>query len=324
MLISMVAAGLACGPALPPPPAYPTAEDGLDAPEIETPPGLSKDSPPPQAILPGDVVRLRIMSAESYEPVELWVDDLGRIHVPFGGDVEVLGLGLTDAESRIEQVVRQYDRYARVSLAMHSFSGHRVTVTGAVDKPGVYEARPGLRIADIVASAGGTRVLIAGAEATEAADMEGARIVRDGKTLPVSVKHALFGESQHNVFVRPGDIIYVPWMASRQIPVLGDVRSARNVPFHEGLRLTEALAAAGGPSRTADTADIRIVRGPLSRAKVYRANLDDVMKGDTTDVVLAPGDVVFVTEHWFATTTDVINRLTPILATAAVFSTLSR
>jgi len=192
-----------------------------------------------------------------------------------------------------------------------------------VEKPGVYEAKPGARIADIVASAGGTRVLTL-PELIDVADIDGARIVRDGKTVPVSVKRALSGEPNHNVYIRPGDIIFVPWMVGRQIAVLGDVRSGRNVPFHEGIRLTEALAAAGGPTRTADTADVRIIRGPLSRAKVYRANLDDLVNGKTTDIVLAPGDVVFISEHWFATATEVINRLTPLLATAGFYAAYVR
>ncbi len=315
---------IGCRPALPSAPTFPAADDGFGMSDIETPAGVSEDVPPPHAILPGDVLQLKVLSAEPYETTELWVDSAGCIHVPFGGDVVVMGLGLSQAEERVEQAIRKFDRFARVTLAIKSFSGHRIMVSGAVDKPGAYEARPGMRVAEVIAAAGGTRVLIGGNEMAEAADVDGARIVRDGKALPVSVKRAIFGEPLHNVYVRPGDIIFIPWMTSRHIPVLGDVRTARNVPFHPGLRLTEALAAAGGPSRTADNADIRIVRGPLSRAKVFRANLDDVIRGNTTDVVLAPGDVIFVTEHWFATASEVINRLTPLLASVAVGTSLVR
>ena len=324
ILMFWACTAIACGPSLPAPPMFPAPSDGFLTSEAEEPAGLSEDTPPQQTILPGDLVQLQIMSTQSYTPIELWVDATGRLHIPLGGDVIVSGLGLTEAEERIEQAIRRYDKFARVALVIRAFSGHRVSVSGAVDKPGAFEARPGTRIADIVASAGGTRVLIGTGESIDAADVDGARIVRDGKTLPVSVKRALFGELQHNVYVRPGDIIFIPWMVGRQIPVLGDVHSARNVPFHAGLRLTEALAAAGGPTRTADNADIRIVRGPLSRAKVYRANLKDVLTGETTDVVLAPGDVVFVTEHWLATASDVITRLTPILAAATVYTAFAR
>ncbi len=324
LLIFLVCAATACGPALAAPLTFPSTADSFITSTAEEPEGLPDDAPPPQTIHPGDLLHVQIMSAESHEPIEMLVDSTGRLHIPFGGDVIVSGLEISDAEGRVEQVVRRYDRFARVTLAIRAFSGHRVSVTGAVAKPGAFEARPGARITDIVAAAGGTHVLIGDSESIDAADVDGARIVRDGKALPVSVKRALWGEPKHNVYVRPGDTIFIPWMIGRQIPVLGDVRTACNISFHDGLRLTEALAAAGGPSRTAETADVRIVRGPLSRAKVYRANLNDVMTGQTIDVVLAPGDVIFVTEHWFATTTEVITRLTPILATATVITAISR
>jgi polysaccharide biosynthesis/export protein len=320
----LLCTGISCHSSIPTAPMLPSDADGYRELAMEEPAGVANDMPPKQVLLPGDLLQLQILSAEKYDPAELWVDTEGRLHIPFGGDVQVLGLELTEAEARIQEVVRKFDRYARVTLTIRSFAGHRVIVSGAVDKPGVYEAKPGTRIADIVASAGGTRVLGSNSDPVEASDVDAARIVRDGKTLPVSVKRAMFGDIVHNVYARPGDIIFIPWMMGRQIAVLGDVRQARNVPFHAGLRLTEALAAAGGPSRTADTADVRIIRGPLSRAKVYRASLDDLISGETTDVVLAPGDVIFVTEHWFATATDVINRLTPLLATAALYSTLTR
>ncbi|HRI62635.1 MAG TPA: SLBB domain-containing protein [Polyangium sp.] len=312
-----------CNPAVLPAPTFPAPGELIQSPTAMNQQGLSDDSPPAPTVLPGDMLRLQIVSPEAYEPIELWVNASGQVHVPLGGDVAISGLTLTDAEQRIEQKIQQYDKFARVNLIMQSFSGHRVIVSGAVDKPGAYEARPGVRIADVVAQAGGVRVLLANGEAQEAADIDAARIVRQGKTLPISIKFALVGEPLHNVYVRPGDIIFIPWLTNRQIPVLGDVKSARNVPYHQGLRLTEALAAAGGAARTADTADVRIVRGPLSRAKVYRANLDDLMTGATTDIELVPGDVIFVTEHWFATATDVINRLTPILAAATVYSVIA-
>jgi len=302
----------------------PLDTDGHHSSALEEPIGLSVDPPPAQNIFPGDLVHLRIMSTEPYEPVEIWVDSTGSLHIPFGGGVTVTGLEITEIEARIEELIRKYDRYARVAITVRSFSGHRVVVSGAVDKPGVYEAKPGVRIADIVASAGGTRVTQGSSGTVDAADIAGARIVRDGKTVPVSVRRALLGEPNHNVYVRPGDIIFIPWMIGRHIAILGDMRSPCNVPYHEGIRLTEVLAAAGGPSRTADTADVRIIRGPLSSPKVYRANLDDLIRGNTTDVVLAPGDVIFVTEHWFATATDVISRVTPLLATATFYATLAR
>jgi hypothetical protein len=45
--------------------------------------------------------------------------------------------------------------------------------------------------------------------------------------------------------------------------------------------------------------------------------------GKATDVVLAPGDIVYVTKSWYASTADVLNALAPILALANSFAILA-
>ena len=86
---------------------------------------------------------------------------------------------------------------------------------------------------------------------------------------------------------------------------------------HAGIRLTEVLARAGGiVSERGDRKDIRIIRGSLREPQVYTTNLKALMGGKATDVVLAPGDIVYVTKAWYASTADVLNALSPILSLA--------
>jgi polysaccharide export outer membrane protein len=92
--------------------------------------------------------------------------------------------------------------------------------------------------------------------------------------------------------------------------------------FRRGLRLTEALAESGGITQPADLEDVRVLRGGLAHPRMYVANLKDVLAAKRPDVELAPGDVVFVTEHWFATTTDVLARLVPAVATTVLAGTI--
>ena len=65
-----------------------------------------------------------------------------------------------------------------------------------------------------------------------------------------------------------------------------------------------------------DRKDIRIVRGSLSEPRIYTTNLKALMSGKATDVELIPGDIVYVTNTWYATTADVLNALSPILSLA--------
>jgi polysaccharide export outer membrane protein len=308
----------ACGGAMLPPPIRPGNDEAfvsVPAPDL---PGLGSDPAEPYVILPGDVLHLRTVSVEPLDAPDIVVDSAGFAHLPLGGEVQLGGLSLGEAERRCEQLVRRFDRFAHATLAVSDAGGHRISVVGAVAKPGVYALRPDVRIADALALAGGPSTFDAEGEQLDAADLESARVVREGVVLPIALPRALQGDPRHNVRVRAKDLIYIPASRGRRITVLGSVNTPRSVPFRAGMRLTEALAKSGGINQDADQGDVRIVRGSLARPRIYTTSLRDLVGGRGTDVELAAGDVVFVTEHWLATTSNVMSRLTPFLAATAL------
>ena len=288
------------------------------------PPGLLEDPPAPRVLVPGDVLHIEVVSLDAGPLADTEVDAAGRVHVPLAGDVAVGGMALTEAEKKLEEALRRYDRFARVNVSIVRSTGQRATVTGAVSKPGVVELPPDAHLADVLALAGGPKTWDAEGESMSLADLPAGRLVRGGKMLPVSLSKALLGDPHHNVRVRPGDVVFVPALQGERISVLGEVGKPRVVSFRAGLRLSEALALAGGSTRDADLADVRIVRGPLSAPRVYQANVRDLLDGEAPDVELAPGDIVYVTEHWLASTTDVLARLTPALAMTSLGIALSK
>lgn len=305
-------------------PTFPSDDAAFAPPTSIEPPGMTDDPPAPYVVRPGDIFRLRVASVDPMDVSDLTVDTTGILHVPLGGDVNVAGLTLAKAEKAVENAIHPMDRFARVTLSVQKPSGQRVTVSGVVSRPGVYEISPDARVAEVLALSGGPRTADAEGEQHDLADLDGARIYRGGAPLPISVSRATEGDPRHNVRVRPGDVLYVPPSRGRRVIILGEVASPKVVPFQRGFRLSEALAIAGGTTKDADNADIRVVRGPLSHPKVYVANLRALVNGSGGDIELAPGDIVFVTEHWFATTTNVISRLTPLLAATAVTATMLR
>jgi hypothetical protein len=50
--------------------------------------------------------------------------------------------------------------------------------------------------------------------------------------------------------------------------------------------------------------------------------LRDVVDGDSSDVELAAGDIVYVTQEWTASAGEVLNRISPIL-TVGVTATVT-
>ena len=302
----------------------PGDDPAFSAPERIDPPGLASDPPEALLLLPGDVIRLTTVSAKTETFEGLIVDAKGQLHVPLAGDVQVGGLSLATAEKAVEKALRRYDRFVRANLIISKLDGHAASVLGQAANPGRYQVSPGMRLGDLVAVAGGAAKGEVHRVPTLLGNLDLARLVRNGETVPVSVPLAMQGETKHNVRVRAGDQLYIPPVTSELIMVLGDVNTPQPMAYRHGLRLTEALAVAGGiDTARGDRKDVRIVRGSLREPQVYTANLKDLTSGDATDVVLAPGDIVYVTKSWYASTADVLDALSPVLSLANSFAILA-
>jgi len=299
-------------PSFKPPPTYPhedpeygAAQQGLT--------GLDGDPPMPLVLLPGDTITVRTTSNESTVYEGLIIDSEGKVHVPVIGAVQVARLAPQQAERTIEGMMQKIDRFVRVNVLVTEWGGHFATVIGAVVEEGAKTLSPGMRLAELVAASGGPLRTTEG-EINYVADLDGARLMRDGKQVPVSLRQALLGEPRHNVFIHAGDQLFVPPGLGNRVAVLGgDTRTGAMLNYRPGMRLTEALASGGGFNIASDVEDIRIIRGSLKKPIVYRYNFDDLIGGKTGDVELAAGDVVFVTRHWSAAWGEFMDRTVPLL-----------
>jgi len=308
----------ACAPSLPKAPATPTEDHEFETALMAVPSGMDKDPPVQDVLRPGDLLSVGFVGEKDLEPFQTSVDRSGSVHLPLLGDVVVAGLTLTDAERTVQQGIRHYDRFVRVVLGIADAKGHVATVTGAVERPGNIPIVGDARLADVLGAAGGPKLSGYMDHVVSLGDVDGTRVVRDGVRLPIDARLALSGDPRHNVRIRPGDVIYVPPALDARIAVLGFVGKPETVAYHSGMRITEALAEAGGMTKSADLADIRVLRGGYAHPKVFVANARDIFTAKRPDVVLAPGDVIYVTEHWFASVTDVLDQLVPLAATATV------
>ncbi|PKN49339.1 MAG: hypothetical protein CVU63_02435 [Deltaproteobacteria bacterium HGW-Deltaproteobacteria-20] len=278
----------------------------------------------PDTLHPGDTLHLRILGATEMDVPALIVDRGGHVHVALLGDVLVGGITLSEAEAAVLERLRKYDKVSEVSLQLVGTAGRRVSVSGAVEKPGNVAIVGDGRLAQVLADAGGPRMANTGDKLVGLADMDGAQLVRDGKVLPVDFVRALEGDPRHNVRVRSGDVIVVPPAVHGRIVVLGNVNKPRTLPFQRGMRLSEALAEAGGLAQSADSQDVRVLRGGYRKPKLYVTNAQHLFEGRASDPILAAGDIVYVSKHWFATVGEVIEKVVPAVATAAVITTLTR
>jgi polysaccharide export outer membrane protein len=320
---ALAALFLACAPEPPRAPTTPTDDAAFTATAPPEPPGLD-DDPIVEAdrLHAGDVLSIKYVGNKDTEPPNVIVDRAGAIHLPLVGDVTVGDKTPSEAEQLVQEKLRRYDHYSTVSLTVLETKGRIATVSGAVEHPGNVPIVGDARLADVLATVGGPRITATTDRPTVLGDLDATRVVRAGKTLPIDAKLALQGAPRHNVRIHPGDVIYVPPALEGRIVILGHVAKPQTLPYRRGLRLTEVLADSGGLTKEADSEDIRIVRGGYEHPKLFVANAKDILTAVRPDVVLAPGDVVYVTEHWFASIGEVLDRLVPATATALLFASV--
>jgi polysaccharide export outer membrane protein len=310
--LAVLCSSSACA-GLPLAPRHPLDDKAFAAPILAKRGGVPDDHPPPLVLLPGDRVNIELISNQTTMVPNVLIEPAGTLHMPLAGDVEVRGLGLVAAEAKLKQALQRYDSLIHVTVTIATLDGHKVTVGGAVRTPGVVPLQPAARLTDVIMAAGGTVTNLVNGQLVSGSDLRTARLIREGREVPVDFEKAMNGDVLHNVYMQAGDQVSIPSERGLTISVLGETEGTV-VQWSPGVRLTEVLAMTGGIAVGGDKDDIRIVRGPIDSTRVYRASLRDVVDGESHDVELYPGDVVFVTDHWIEDFGEVMSALGPLFS----------
>jgi polysaccharide export outer membrane protein len=242
---------------------------------------------PPYRVGPGDVLEVTVEGRADLSRLPT-VQTTGQVFLPRAGEVAVSGLTTAEIAARLEPLLAGEDLPApRVSVRVREYQSQFVWVRGAVQRPGRKPLREGTRLVDALLDAGGFQAGASG-EVTVA---RSSGIFADGSR---EVRLRFGGESptpeeleQLGLALAAGDVVTAT--VQLWVVVAGAVRSPGRRPFEDGLTLSRAVEASGGPATGASD---RVV---IRRAGAdIEADLGDIRDGKATDVVLAPGDEVTV------------------------------
>lgn len=109
---------------------------------------------------PSDKLALTVLQVEDLSFEEIFVDASGKLQLPLLGSVQAAGLTPAELSADLERRLgERYLRDPRVSVSVMEAASQKITVDGAVTKPGVYEMRGRTTLLQAVAMAeGGTRI----------------------------------------------------------------------------------------------------------------------------------------------------------------------
>lgn len=258
---------------------------------------------------PEDLLEVRLFGQNNLDR-QVRVSGEGEITLPLVGEVKVAGLSPKSIEGRLQELYgANYLRNPQVSVAVREYRHQRVSVTGAVEKPGTYEIIGPRNLLEILAAAGG--ILEKGN--AKAGDM--VHIIRNqsayqtgkahhpeaaaaagssGETTIIDLKELLTHKtSDLNVPIRHGDVVHVPYAGNAY--VVGAVRKPGSVAVRDNLSLSQALAMAGGVDPVLANNQVAIMRLDDQRQpKTITARLDKVFGKQEADVPLKDNDVVVV------------------------------
>ena len=223
----------------------------------------------------------------------------GTISLPLIGSLAVAGMTEADAEANLKKILA--DRYVKdphVSVLVKEHESRKISVIGAVVRPGAYPLLAERSLLQMISEAGGlTRE--AGAHMLvirNSGTAEGERLRVDLEKLVVE------GDPAANIPVQPGDIINVLADESIYIYVDGAVKSPGQIEARASrpITLLQVLIRAGGTTDAANPKQVRVLRKADDGSReTLVVDTRKIRRGKQDDIVLRDGDVVVVPEALF-------------------------
>lgn len=215
------------------------------------------------------------------------------------GDIQILpklqsgDILFVPASPLIGNVQVEFDAQTLSSSGDASDSSVAITLIGELHNPGTFSYKPDMTIIDALMRADGV---------TRYADVTSIRIINEDVPAVFDLKQYLdSGDKALLPSIEGGTTIYVPIMVedvnttARTVYVMGEVQAAGAYEITEQAGFMNILANAGGPTRFAETRQIKILKTNGENILFDLAQYSE--SGDPSNIPdVVPGDVIFVPE----------------------------
>lgn len=235
----------------------------------------------------GDIIEIKVYGVKDLEAT-VRIPESGSFDFPLAGTVGAAGLSAPEVERAIAKALTErYINDAHVTVFVKEFNSYRVSVVGAVNRPGTVVLKKGnSTLVDALAEAGGLTEMASREIYVTSRDASGKRQVT-----VVDLKRLLEGgDLSQNMPLKPTDSIYVP--EGGYVFVTGYVNTPGAYPLRKDMTALQAIGTAGDFLITASR-DVRLIRRVSpNKIQVQKIDLADISSGKKPDVLLQRSDVV--------------------------------
>ncbi len=212
----------------------------------------------------------------------------GKISLPEIGVVTLVGKTCSQLEAELQKKITEFRNSVTVDVILLEARSKMVQIVGSTLKTqGKYTMRPGWRLFDLVAAAGGI-----GAKPNKV----NAKLVRNGKLVQLNFLAASDKpDSDDNVLLQPGDMVLLDEVDTVHyfVSITGEGQKRSVVELDQDMDLYR-LVLMGQPTEFSDLAKAHILRGteeiPINLESIDTAKSDEKV----TNFKLKPGDTVFI------------------------------
>src|SRR5215813_2829422 len=164
---------------------------------------------------PADEIAIRVTGQQDYTVERAKVSPTGSVYHPLLGDVEVVGMTITQLIERLTKDLSEYLINPKVSVALLEANSAKIGVLGDVMRPGILVMNKPMNVLEAIAASGGI------ADTGSKSGVTVLRQMRDGRaqTLKVNVKRILEGKAraEENITMQAGDTVIVHGNARKKM-----------------------------------------------------------------------------------------------------------
>jgi len=247
---------------------------------------------------PKDLLEISVFGADELSRT-VRVSEDGKVSLPLLGEVLVDGLTKSELEKKLAGLLgEKYVQNPQVTVFIREYQSKRVSILGAVEKPGPYQLLGRQTLMQIVSEAGGlTR--------DAGSDIIIIRQLPDGTStsLRISIDELfLKGDAKLNVPLEAGDIVNIPVDKIVAVYIFGQVKTPGALQVKKSAipTLLQAIAQAGGFTDRASRGGVIIKRKDATgKEKEIKVNARSILNNKQKDVPLLENDTVYVPESLF-------------------------